>query len=100
MGIAATFSNGTLSITADDTANTITVSRDAAGTIFVNGGAVDIAGGPATVANTTEIDVSALGDNDTVRLDETNGALPGATILGGPGTDSLFGGSGNDTITG
>ena len=43
--------------TSDD--DTITVSRDAAGTILVNGGAVPVLGGNATVANTRTITCSA-----------------------------------------
>jgi hypothetical protein len=75
MAITATFSNGTLSIVGDDTQNAISVSRDLAGTILVNGGAVAITGGPATAANTALIDVSALGDLDTIQFDDTNGAF-------------------------
>src|SRR5262249_13011119 len=45
----------TLSVFGDNLDNTITVSRDAAGTILVNGGAVAIQGGAPTVANTTLI---------------------------------------------
>ena len=50
--------------------NTITASRDAAGTILVNGGAVPIFGGTPTVANTSLIQVFGQGGNDTITLDE------------------------------
>jgi Ca2+-binding RTX toxin-like protein len=100
MAITATFSNGTLSIVGDDTQNAISVSRDLAGTILVNGGAVAITGGPATAANTALIDVSALGDLDTIQFDDTNGALPAATIAGGDAADMIVGGGEADTITG
>ena len=76
--------------------NTITVSRDAAGTILVNGGAVAVQGGTPTVANTTLIQVFGQGGNDTITLDEANGALPAANLFGGAGNDTLTGGSGND----
>ena len=46
-------SAGLLSVFGDDLDNTITVSRDAAGNILVNGGAVPITGGTPTVANTS-----------------------------------------------
>jgi hypothetical protein len=48
MAIEATFfpSAGLLFEFGDDTDNTIVTSRDAAGQIFVNGGAVPIGGGP------------------------------------------------------
>ena len=51
--------------------NTITTSRNAAGTILVNGGAVQIKGGTATVANTGLIQVFGQGGNDTITLDRS-----------------------------
>ena len=38
--------------------------------------------------------------NDTIALDETNGALPAAELFGGAGNDTLTGGSGNDQLFG
>ena len=66
--VTATFSpgSGTLSVSGDGAANTITVSRNAAGAILVNNGAVAIRGGTPTVANTALIQVSSLGGHDTV----------------------------------
>src|SRR5262249_8296014 len=63
MAINATFSpsTGLLSELGDDVDNTIVTSRDAAGQIFVNGGAVPIQGGTATVANTAQIQVFGQG---------------------------------------
>src|SRR5262245_58581723 len=51
--VTATFLPGasTLTIFGDALDNTITVSRDAAGKILVNGGAVKLLGGPPHVAN-------------------------------------------------
>ena len=40
--VTATFANGTLSVFGDSANNSITVSRDAAGRILVNGGAVTV----------------------------------------------------------
>jgi len=40
--VTATFANGTLSVFGDGANNTITISRDAAGRILVNGGAVAV----------------------------------------------------------
>src|SRR5207248_6998639 len=80
--------------------NTITVSRDAAGKILVNGGAVAVTGGTATVANTSLVQVFGQGGNDTIALNETNGALPRAFLFGGAGNDVLTGGSGNDMLFG
>jgi Ca2+-binding RTX toxin-like protein len=111
MAIKATFSPGAGVLTefGDAIGNTIVTSRDAAGNILVNGGAVAITGGRATVANTALIEVFGQDGNDTLTLDETNGALPAAfmfggagndTLTGGSGNDELFGGSGNDTLLG
>jgi Ca2+-binding RTX toxin-like protein len=89
-----------LSVFGDALDNTITVSRDAAGTILINGGAVVIQGGTATVANTSLIQGFGLGGNDTITLNESNGALPRANLFGGDGNDTLIGGSGNDQLFG
>jgi Ca2+-binding RTX toxin-like protein len=118
---------GLLTVVGDAADNKIEVSRDAAGSIRVNGGDVKIFGGNPTVANTARIQIFGLGGNDQLSLNETNGALPGAnlfggngndtligasaadflfgqagddTLVGGGGIDFLFGGAGNDTLTG
>ena len=100
--VTATFSpgSGTLSVSGDGAANTITVSRNAAGAILVNNGAVAVRGGTPTVANTALIQVSSLGGHDTVTLNEANGALPRANLFGGAGNDTLTGGSGADQLFG
>jgi Ca2+-binding RTX toxin-like protein len=111
MAIKATFSPTAHLLTefGDTLDNTIVTSRDAAGQILVNGGAVPVQGGTATVANTAQIQVFGQGGNDTITLDETNGALPAALLFGGAGNDvltgglgadQLFGGAGNDTLLG
>jgi Ca2+-binding RTX toxin-like protein len=100
--ISASFSPaaGVLSVFGDALDNTITVSRNPAGSLLVNGGAVPIRGGSATVTNTTLIDVFGLAGNDTITLDETNGALPKSNLFGGSGNDTLTGGSGADELFG
>src|SRR5262249_48788005 len=100
MTITAIFSSGLLTETGDNGNNSIITSRDAAGRILVNGGAVPIAGGAATVANTSQIMAFGQGGNDTISLNESNGALPAATLFGGAGNDTLTGGSGNDLLFG
>ena len=102
MAIKATFfpGAGLLSEFGDDFDNTITTSRNAAGQILVNGGAVSVDGGQATVANTATIQVFGQGGNDTITLDESNGALPAAQLFGGAGNDTLTGGSGGDLLFG
>src|SRR3954469_8572444 len=98
MAVTASFDpiSGMLSVFGDALDNTITVS----GTILINGGAVVIQGGTATVANTSLIQGFGLGGNDTITLNESNGALPRANLFGGDGNDTLIGGSGNDQLFG
>jgi Ca2+-binding RTX toxin-like protein len=98
--VTATFSNGTLNVFGDSANNTLTISRDAAGKILVNGGAIPVVGGTPTVANTSLISVLGQGGADTISLSEVNGALPKANLFGGAGNDVLTGGSGNDQLFG
>jgi Ca2+-binding RTX toxin-like protein len=96
----ATFNAGVLSVSGDSANNSITVSRDAAGRILVNGGAIGVVGGTPTVANTTLVQVFGLAGDDTIALNEANGALPNVNLFGGAGNDVLTGGSGNDQLFG
>src|SRR4051794_34287997 len=109
--VKASFAPGTglLSVFGDAANNNIVLSRDAAGRILVNGGAVTIQGGTATVANTALLQVFGQDGNDNLSLNEANGALPSAFLFGGSGNDILTGGSsadmlfgqgGNDTLLG
>lgn len=98
--VTATFSAGVLSVSGDNLNNSLTISRDAAGRILVNGGAVPVIGGTPTVANTTLIRAFGLGGQDVITLSETNGALPAANLFGGADNDVLTGGSGGDQLFG
>jgi Ca2+-binding RTX toxin-like protein len=109
MAVTASLATGTLTIVGDAQDNAIIASRNAAGNILVNGGAVAILGGTSTVANTSLIQAFGQGGNDTISLNESNGALPAAnlfgndgndTLTGGSGADQLFGGDDNDTLLG
>jgi len=91
---------GVLTIVGDDTNNTIVVGRNAAGGINVNGGAIRIRGARATVNNVRLIRIYGGGGDDSLAIDETNGAMPAAQIYGGSGNDRLAGGSGNDALFG
>jgi Ca2+-binding RTX toxin-like protein len=96
----ASFANGVLSVFGDVNNNTIVISRNAAGTILVNNGAVAVTGGSPSVANTSLIQVFGLGGDDTITLNEAVGALPRANLFGGASNDTLTGGSGGDQIFG
>jgi Ca2+-binding RTX toxin-like protein len=102
MAITASFtpSAGVLTEFGDNLDNNIVTSRDAAGKLLVNGGAVNVLGGTATVANTSLIQIFGQGGNDTISLNESNGALPAANLFGGAGNDVLTGGSGGDQLFG
>src|SRR6478752_4116102 len=102
MAITASFTpaTGLLTVLGDTLDNTIIVSRDAAGNILINGGAVAVVGGTPTVANTTLIQVFGQDGADNLSLDEANGALPPCNLFGGAGNDVLTGGSGADQLFG
>jgi YD repeat-containing protein len=102
MAITASFSPGAgqLAALGDAQGNAMTLSRDAAGRLLVNNGAVPVVGGTPTVANTTKIQAFGQAGNDTIALDEASGALPAADLFGGAGNDVLTGGSGNDQLFG
>ncbi|HEV7266639.1 MAG TPA: hypothetical protein VGN83_17210 [Falsiroseomonas sp.] len=91
---------GALGVIADENSNTIKFSRDAAGMLFVNGGAVPTPGGIPTIANTVLLTAVGLGGDDVITLDESGGALPSADLAGGDGDDVLAGGSSVDKLFG
>jgi Ca2+-binding RTX toxin-like protein len=102
MAITSSFlpNAGILTTFGDNLNNNITLSRSAAGQILVNGGAVAVKGGTPTVANTSKIQVFGQGGDDIITLNESNGALPSANLFGGAGNDTLTGGSGADMLFG
>src|SRR5215475_9235921 len=91
---------GQLTVIGDAVGNSIVTSRDAAGRILINGGAVTTIGGTPTVANTSLIQVFGQGGNDTLTISEVNGAMPAANMFGGDGNDTITGGSANDMLFG
>jgi Ca2+-binding RTX toxin-like protein len=100
--VTASFSAafGQLTIIGDAQDNVINISRATNGHILVNNGEVAIAGGAPTVQNTSLIFALGLDGNDQITLNEFNGALPRAYLLGGNGNDLLVGGSGQDYLSG
>ena len=89
-----------LTVFGDGHNNVITVSRDAAGNLFVRGAVLTIHAPHPTVNNIFKIRVFAGAGDDTVSFDETNGALPQADVFGGSGDDHLNGSSAADRLFG
>jgi Ca2+-binding RTX toxin-like protein len=102
MAIVSSFNPraGFLTTFGDSLDNTLTIGRNAAGQLLVNNGAVPIVGGTPTVANTSLIQVFGQGGDDVITLNESQGALPRANLFGGAGNDTITGGSGGDMLFG
>jgi Ca2+-binding RTX toxin-like protein len=109
MAIKAKFTAGVLSVTGDNGDDAIAITRDAAGQILINGGAISAqsaqgVGVQPTLTTATGIVVVGGNGNDTISLDNiappAGQALPPATLFGGNGNDILIGGGGNDTLDG
>jgi Ca2+-binding RTX toxin-like protein len=98
--VTAFRSGGVLTVIGDNFNNTIVVSRDLAGNIKVNNGAVHVQGGTPRIANTRLIKVFGRAGNDTIILDDSKGALPQSVLRGGAGNDMLVGSSGFDILFG
>ena len=68
----------------NDNVDNMTVSRNAAGAILANGVAIPGADGRQHRADP----LFGKDGNDTITLNETNGALPRADLFGGAGNDT------------
>jgi Ca2+-binding RTX toxin-like protein len=102
LSVSAVFSPVTdvLMVLGDNQNNTIVIGRDEGGNILINDGAVPIIGGTPTVENTSLIQVVGQAGDDTILLDEFNGALPRVNAFGGSGDDTLASGAGDDLLFG
>jgi Ca2+-binding RTX toxin-like protein len=96
--VTVTFNAGVLTITGDAVANSLTVGQTPAHVITLNG--TPVLAGTVTRANVQRVHMDGGAGNDTLRLDETNGAMPPGDFLGGDGNDTLGGGSSADTLDG
>ena len=102
MSVGAAFSKASsvLAVMCDSQDNSIVISREASGNILINVGAVSITGGRPTVANTSLIQAFGQAGNNTISLGEVNGMLPDVNPFGGENDDILIGGSGSDELFG
>ena len=93
-----TLDNGILTIDGNAADNGLIVGRSSAGVISLNG--TPVLGGTATLSTVSLIRMNGGAGNDTLKLDETNGAMPAAELTGGDGNDKLAGGSRVDKLFG
>ncbi|MBR0687025.1 calcium-binding protein [Bradyrhizobium manausense] len=102
MSITSVFSpvTGQLTIFGDSANNGLVIGRDKSGRILINNGHVKTVGGTPTIANTNEIDIFGQSGDDTITVNECRGAMPAVHIFGGDGNDRITGGSGNDLLFG
>jgi Ca2+-binding RTX toxin-like protein len=91
---------GVLTVTGSAGDDVCTVSRNAAGQLFVDGGALPISGGVATVANTSLVRLLGQAGNDVLRMDDANGPLPSADFVGGLGVDRFIGSGASESFVG
>lgn len=98
----ASFQDGILKVVGDETSNEIVVTRDNVGNlkVFVDNLALAITGGQPTLANTSLIQVEGLEGDDRIFIDDTNGVMPKARLLGGAGNDILTGSGAEDVLDG
>ena len=96
----ATLQNGLLTVDGSNADDKITLRLQAA-TVQVDFGDDGTPDFSFSAADVNAIDVNAGNGDDTVGVDETNGAftIP-MTIDGGNGNDNVTGGSGDDTLAG
>jgi Ca2+-binding RTX toxin-like protein len=92
--------NGLLQVFGTGNDNDVIIGRNAAGNILLDGTVLHLNDGSPTVDTTQLIEVFGRAGNDVLTLDETNGALPAASLFGGSGNDTLTGGSGADQLFG
>ena len=93
----ATFNpaTGLLTIVCDSLHTTISVANNGTGVIAINGGAIPITGGVASITNTVLIQVLGTPGDDHISI---GSGLAAAHIFGAGGNDTLSGGDANDTI--
>src|SRR6185369_16374580 len=96
LAVTASLSNGTLTVTGDADANSVSLSRTDAGQLLVRSGDTTIKS--VAYADVQKISVSLLGGND--RLTVAAGIEKPTTVSGGDGNDSITTGSGKDSING
>jgi hypothetical protein len=88
MAVTATFSAGVVTVFGDNLGTDIVVSRDAAGALLVKGGAVGVAGGVPSVANTTLIHDFARGETTSSRSTRPTAPCRARTLFGRVGRET------------
>jgi hypothetical protein len=96
LGTFAQITNGTLVVTGTSAGDTIVLTGDSTSntlTVEMDGQTAS----PFDASQFTNIDVEAGAGNDLVVIGP---GVPGVSVQGGPGNDTIFGGAGNDTLGG
>src|SRR4051812_42831171 len=96
LAVAANLSAGTLTVTGDDNANFIALSRTDGGHLLVRSSDVTIKS--VNYADVQKISVSLAGGTD--RLTILSNIEKPATVSGGAGNDVVTTGSGKDSVNG
>ena len=93
---------GLLTVVGDDLGRTIVVGRDPVGTILVTiaGAQVPISGGAPTVFNTSLVQVLGGAGNDQIMVDPASSLSIPTHLFGGAGNDTLTGGHEADLLVG
>jgi Ca2+-binding RTX toxin-like protein len=95
-----TFAGGVLTINGDAGNNGLVVGQTPAHIVTLNGSPVVVGGATVPVTNVQVVRMNGGAGDDTLRFDETNGAMPPGEFDGGEGNDKLVGGSNVDTLIG
>jgi Ca2+-binding RTX toxin-like protein len=93
-----TFTGGVLTINGDAGNNGLVVGQTPGHIVTLNGSPV--LGGTVPVTSVQVVRMNGGAGDDTLKLDETNAPMPGGELDGGPGNNTLIGGSQADTFIG
>ena len=93
-----TFTAGVLTINGDAGNNGLVAGQTPAHIVTLNG--TPVLGGTVPVTSVQVVRMNGGAGDDTLKLDETNGPMPAGQLDGGPGNNTLIGGSQADTLTG
>jgi Ca2+-binding RTX toxin-like protein len=95
-----TLATGTLTIRADAADDTILLTQDPSGTVFINGSPFNLPNAPLNVSDINHIDIRSGGGHDTIDLTGLTGYTGTSNLQGEAGNDTLLGSNSNDILLG